>query len=111
MPRWAIADFGAMQARAVAVPIYATNTAKQVEYIVNDTDIKILFVDDQEQFDQVYQIVNNCPQLMKIVAMKANMNLRGCQMRVIGEILSMLFQMKRNLKNTLILNSYPIFSR
>lgn len=76
MPRWTIADFGAMQARAVAVPIYATNTAKQVEYIVNDADIKILFVGDQEQFDQVYQIANNCPQLMKIVAMKANMHLR-----------------------------------
>ena len=77
MPRWTIADIGAMQVRAVAVPIYATNTAKQVEYIVNDADIKILFVGDQEQFDQVLEIAHNCPQLTKIVAMKPNIDLAG----------------------------------
>lgn len=77
MPRWTIADIGAMQVRAVAVPIYATNTAKQVEYIVNDADIKILFVGDQEQFDQVLEIAHNCPQLTKIVAMKSSIDLAG----------------------------------
>lgn len=77
MPRWTIADIGAMQVRAVAVPIYATNTAKQVEYIVNDADIKILFVGDQEQYDQVLEIAHNCPQLTKIVAMKPSIDLVG----------------------------------
>ena len=75
MPRWTMADFASMQIRAVAVPIYATNTAKQVEYIVNDADVKILFVGDQEQFDHVAEIANNCPQLTKIVAMKSSINL------------------------------------
>lgn len=77
MPRWTVADFAAMQIRAVAVPIYATNTAKQVEYIVNDADVKILFVGDQEQFDYVAEIANNCPQLAKIVAMKSSINLNN----------------------------------
>lgn len=75
MPRWTITDIGAMQIRAVAVPIYATNTAKQVEYVLNDGDIKILFVGDQEQFDHALEIAHNCPQLQKIVAMKANIEL------------------------------------
>lgn len=75
MPRWTIADIGAMQIRAVAVPIYATNTAKQVEYIVNDADIKILFVGDQEQYDQAIQIAHNCSLLEKIVAMKPSIEL------------------------------------
>lgn len=75
MPRWTMADFASMQIRAVAVPIYATNTAKQVEYIVNDADVKILFVGDQEQFDHVAEIANNCPQLIKIVAMKSSIHL------------------------------------
>ncbi|AUI66935.1 MULTISPECIES: long-chain fatty acid--CoA ligase [Glaesserella] len=78
MPRWTITDFAAMQIRAVAVPIYATNTAKQVEYILNDADIKILFVGDQEQFDQATEIANNCPQLTKIVAMKPTIHLYHC---------------------------------
>ncbi len=77
MPRWTVADFAAMQIRAVAVPIYATNTAKQVEYIVNDADVKILFVGDQEQFDYVAEIANNCPQLAKIVAMKSSININN----------------------------------
>lgn len=76
MPRWTITDIGAMQIRAVAVPIYATNTAKQVEYILNDADIKILFAGDQEQFDHALEIANNCSQLQKIVAMKESIDLR-----------------------------------
>ncbi|MEG9533653.1 long-chain fatty acid--CoA ligase [Mannheimia indoligenes] len=76
MPRWTIADIGTMQIRAVSVPIYATNTAKQVEYILNDADIKILFVGDQEQYDIAIEIANKCPLLQKIVAMKQSIKLR-----------------------------------
>lgn len=79
MPRWTMTDIAAMQIRAVAVPIYATNTAKQVEYILNDGDIKILFVGDQEQFDHALEIANNCPQLQKIVAMKDEMDLHNVE--------------------------------
>ena len=77
MPRWSIADFGAMQARVVTVPIYATNTPSQVEYIINDADIKILFVGEQAQMDCAIQIANNCTQLIKIVAMKSSINLHN----------------------------------
>lgn len=77
MPRWTMTDIAAMQIRAVAVPIYATNTAKQVEYIINNGDIKILFVGDQEQFEQAIEIAYNCPQLTKIVAMKPTIKLHG----------------------------------
>ncbi|AHG75120.1 long-chain-fatty-acid--CoA ligase [Mannheimia varigena USDA-ARS-USMARC-1296] len=76
MPRWTIADISTMQIRAVSVPIYATNTAKQVEYILNDADIKILFVGDQEQYDIAIEIANKCPLLQKIVAMKQSIKLR-----------------------------------
>ncbi|MEG9488472.1 long-chain fatty acid--CoA ligase [Mannheimia indoligenes] len=76
IPRWTIADIGTMQIRAVSVPIYATNTAKQVEYILNDADIKILFVGDQEQYDIAIEIANKCPLLQKIVAMKQSIKLR-----------------------------------
>ena len=77
MPRWSIADFGAMQARVVTVPIYATNTPPQVEYIINDADIRILFVGEQAQMDCAIQIANNCTQLINIVAMKSSINLHN----------------------------------
>ncbi|MFZ7283378.1 AMP-dependent synthetase/ligase [Avibacterium avium] len=75
MPRWTIADIATLQIRAVTVPIYATNTAQQAAFIINDADIKILFVGDQEQYDQALQIVADCPQLQHIVAMKDSIQL------------------------------------
>ena len=70
MPRWTITDIGALQVRAVTVPIYATNTAKQAQFIINNAEMKIIFVGDQEQYDQVLEIIDECPKLEKIVAMK-----------------------------------------
>lgn len=75
MPRWTIADIGTLQTRAITVPIYATNTAQQAAFIINDADIKILFVGDQAQYDQAIQIADQCPQLQHIVAMKDNIEL------------------------------------
>ncbi|WP_150321670.1 AMP-binding protein, partial [Enterobacter hormaechei] len=75
MSRWTIADIAALQVRAITVPIYATNTAQQAEFILNHADIKILFVGDQEQYDQALEIAHQCPQLQKIVAMKEQIQL------------------------------------
>ncbi|MFU2079768.1 AMP-dependent synthetase/ligase [Avibacterium endocarditidis] len=75
MPRWTVADIATLQIRAVTVPIYATNTAQQAAFIINDADIKILFVGDQEQYDQALQVVEDCPQLQHIVAMKDSIQL------------------------------------
>ena len=75
MPRWTITDIGALQVRAVTVPIYATNTAKQAQFIINNAEMKIIFVGDQEQYDQVLEIVDECPKLEKIVAMKSTIHL------------------------------------
>ncbi|MFZ7198787.1 AMP-dependent synthetase/ligase [Avibacterium avium] len=75
MPRWTVADIATLQIRAITVPIYATNTAQQAAFIINDADIKILFVGDQEQYDQALQIVADCPQLQHIVAMKDSIQL------------------------------------
>ena len=75
MPRWTITDIGVLQVRAVTVPIYATNTAKQAQFIINNADMKIIFVGDQEQYDQVLEIVDECPKLEKIVAMKSTIHL------------------------------------
>ncbi|WGE84948.1 AMP-dependent synthetase/ligase [Actinobacillus equuli] len=73
MPQWTIADLGALQIRAVTVPIYATNTAKQAELIINNADIKLLFVGDQEQLDVALEIAKNCPSLEKIIVMKPHL--------------------------------------
>jgi len=52
-PEWAIADLAVLSCRAVSVPIYATNTQAQAEYIVNDAGLSTVFVGSQEQYDKI----------------------------------------------------------
>lgn len=53
---WSIADLGIMGSGAVTVPIYATNTASQAKYIVDEAETRIIFVGDQEQYNAALEI-------------------------------------------------------
>ena len=75
-PQWTMIDIASALLRASAVPIYATNTADQVAYIVNSAEIEFLFVGEQEQYDKALQIKEKCPNLSKIVAIKNDISLQ-----------------------------------
>lgn len=75
MPQWTIADFAALQLRGVTVPIYPTNTAAQSAYIIDNADVKVLFVGEQPQFDAAVSIYDECQQLELIVAMSDDIDL------------------------------------
>ncbi|MBS9779150.1 MAG: long-chain fatty acid--CoA ligase [Moraxellaceae bacterium] len=60
MPEWTLADVGSIAIGAVSVPIYATNIACQAKYIIEDADIHILFVGEQQQYDEVLKIIDDC---------------------------------------------------
>ena len=66
-PQWTMVDMAAAHIRACAVPIYATNTADQAAYIINNAEIKILFVGEKEQYEKVAQIRQACPELQLVV--------------------------------------------
>jgi long-chain acyl-CoA synthetase len=76
-PEWAVADFGILTAKAVSVPIYATNTAKQAEYIVRDGDLKVVFVGDQGQYDKIMSFKASTPQLRRVIAFEKTTKLSG----------------------------------
>ena len=76
-PEWAIADFGVLSAKAVSVPIYSTNTAKQAEYVASDAGLKLVFVGDQVQYDKVMSFKARTPQLQRVIAFDRRTKLSG----------------------------------
>jgi len=76
-PEWTIADYGILTVRGVSVPIYATDTAKQAEYIVNETETRIIFVGTREQYDKVKTFAGTSPYLKKIIVFDSNVRLDG----------------------------------
>src|SRR5215475_4245392 len=65
---WTIADLGALNCGAADTPIYATQAAKQVAYILNDAAIEVLFISNQAQYDRLQGLLDECPELRVIVS-------------------------------------------
>ncbi|MGE0573905.1 MAG: long-chain fatty acid--CoA ligase [Reyranella sp.] len=66
VPEWLYADMGTMGAGGVSNGIYPTDSAKQVEYIVNDSRSRFLFVENEEQLDKFIDIRERCPTIVKV---------------------------------------------
>lgn len=62
-----IVDFALYSNRSVMVPIYATSSAAQVEYIVNDAGIEVIFVGEQQQYDVALEVLRSSVVLKKII--------------------------------------------
>lgn len=79
---WSLADIASLQLRAVTVPLYATSSVEQAAYILNDANIRILFIGDQKQYDIVSELLALCPQLEHIIVFNSdvvlNENLPSC---------------------------------
>ena len=65
-PEWLYTDLGVLCAGGVTNGIYTTDSAAQVEYIVNDSGTRFFFADNEEQLDKILQVRGRCPQLVKI---------------------------------------------
>lgn len=60
-------DFGAYGVRVCSIPFYATSSEQQIQYMVNDAQIRYLFVGEQEQYDKAHRIFALCPSLERII--------------------------------------------
>ncbi|MGL4276794.1 MAG: AMP-dependent synthetase/ligase, partial [Morganella morganii] len=54
---------------AIVVPLYATSSDDQAAYILNDAQVRILFVDGQKQAEIALSLLSLCPSLQKIIIM------------------------------------------
>jgi long-chain acyl-CoA synthetase len=65
---WVIADMGILCAGAVTVPIYPTNTPEHIEYMVNHSGAKILFVSGKFQYSKLLSVRESMPGLELVVS-------------------------------------------
>lgn len=59
MPEWTLADVGTTLIGAVSVPIFATQIADQAKYIMKDANIQILFVGENQQYQETLKIIDD----------------------------------------------------
>ncbi|HEY6731166.1 MAG TPA: long-chain fatty acid--CoA ligase [Solirubrobacterales bacterium] len=68
-PEWTYFDFAALSIGATVVPIYQTNSPEECRYVLENSDSKVVIVEDAEQLEKVRQVHNQLPQLEQIVLM------------------------------------------
>lgn len=72
MPENLIIDYALYANRAALVPIYATSSESQVEYIVNDAKLQILFVGEQAQYDIAMTVQKKSKILKHVIALDSH---------------------------------------
>lgn len=60
-------DFGSWGVRAITIPFYATSSEDQIRYMIDDAQIRFLFVGEQEQYDKAHRVFALCSQMERII--------------------------------------------
>lgn len=55
-PEWNFCDFGIMQIGAAQVPMYPTLSEKDIDFIIKDAEIKLIFVSDGLLFEKIEKV-------------------------------------------------------
>ena len=71
-----IVDFALFANRAVMVPMYATSSVAQVEFIINDAAIEIICVGNQQQYDIAVEVLEKSKFLKKIIVFERTVILK-----------------------------------
>ena len=66
-PEWLYADMGAQCMGLLATGVYPTSSARQVSHQLQDARARVVFVENQEQYDKVVAVRAECPLLGRIV--------------------------------------------
>jgi long-chain acyl-CoA synthetase len=67
-PEWLMLDMAVQQIGAVLTPVYPTISDPELEYVLNDAAVKIIFVNDAPLAEKVNAIKSNVPLLQHIIS-------------------------------------------
>jgi long-chain acyl-CoA synthetase len=64
---WMYCDMAAQCMGAISSGVYTTDSASQLAYLVNDSQTKFLFVENEEQLDKYLEVESQMPSLVKVI--------------------------------------------
>lgn len=67
---WHFCDIGILCHRGVVVPIYPTYLSHEVEFILNHSEAKIVFIENEMQFQKLVEVQDKLPLLKYIISYK-----------------------------------------
>jgi long-chain acyl-CoA synthetase len=68
-PEWTYHDFAALSAGATVVPIYQTNSPEECQYVLQDSEAKVVVVEDEAQLEKVRAVRDSLPALEHVILM------------------------------------------
>src|SRR5205823_13218888 len=66
-PKWTLTDAGCQFAGIIDVPIYTTLSPESVRYILQDSQARVLFLNDGASHQHLRSMIDECPSIEKIV--------------------------------------------
>jgi long-chain acyl-CoA synthetase len=65
-PEWVLLDLAVQQSGALLTPIYPTINVNELEFVLNDAQVKVVFVNDEDTFLKVVSIKDRVPSIKEI---------------------------------------------
>ena len=88
-PEWALVDFAILAVGGICVPIYATNVQHQAAYLVEETDMTVLFTGSQSNYDKAVALAVNALALQHIIAFDDATTLSGENSRHLSDLMAL----------------------
>ncbi|MBC7829794.1 MAG: long-chain fatty acid--CoA ligase [Chitinophagaceae bacterium] len=73
-PEWIMVDLAVQQIGAILTPIYPTINVNELEYILKDAEVKVVYVNDQESYHKVLSLKDRVPSIQEIYTFEQVVN-------------------------------------
>src|SRR5450432_70238 len=75
-PEWIILDLAVQQIGAILTPVYPTINVNELEFVLNDAQVKMIFVNDEDSYNKVMSIKDKLPSVKEVFSFEHVTNAR-----------------------------------
>jgi long-chain acyl-CoA synthetase len=75
-PEWIMLDLAVQQIGAILVPVYPTINVNELEFVLNDAQVKMIFVNDEDGYNKVLSIKDKLPSVKEVFSFEHVTNAR-----------------------------------